>query len=772
MEARSLASLNFLASNPPQYPYNPTEERQQHLTLYISRVPGTRDVILSPFKPQRKNVTVEDVASSLYYVHLDTSSELTLASPGKRQDQYRGSMDGGDSAHRNAIPRKPVPGSAHSDRSFQLQAQSQPQPQLNTPVSPVSPVNPPPRDITQLPSLSSPPGKDNRPALPPRPEGVSSTATGTATEERASRPPPTMATTADSDIGFSDSGAPSASGDSAGGAATEPPVLRVEVPGTGRGLRVPEIPPFTKAPALSPSPVARAQDMAPDGRAELSAVARAPQIARASTITRKAVPSIPRAEEPFTSSRRPYSDISYHQAHLDDLRLDGAHDDHRQGREEALAALSGGGSGSGSQSRERSSSRRPRALSAANSPVWSDSRSPSPRKQQAEPFTLRLIRRDPSSGSQWNVGTVSSAHYKDTDDVNANGNGNGNGNGNSNGNATNLDGNGSSAAHRHDHHRHDGQRHESSPTPRPPLDIVIETSGYAKFRNMPASQPRHLETGFFSRQVTMTYTKSWSSTLRQKLNCIDRNSRHQLPRQPRSGSLNSDGSSSMLTDSTDTTATATTGNTTTTATTTSNPGSGMKARGYVFTSPWDGRCEFRTGNGGRSLTCRHVVHDESTSGAYNPLVAEQQTATTVPPNFPSPIVSELRFNLPSAELFPALSAKDQRVARQKLGNLRKLWKREDIAYDSSDYEEEYDDNVYNDDGGHGNRNGNGHDGHDDDDEISPFDVNLGRERAGGGNSGKRAKLGKLIVTNEGLKMLDLIVAANMGIWWGAWEKSM
>lgn len=42
MEAKSLASLNYLASNPPQYPIKPTEEQQESLVLYISRVPGTR----------------------------------------------------------------------------------------------------------------------------------------------------------------------------------------------------------------------------------------------------------------------------------------------------------------------------------------------------------------------------------------------------------------------------------------------------------------------------------------------------------------------------------------------------------------------------------------------------------------------------------------------------------------------------------------------------------------------------------------------------------
>lgn len=42
MEARSLASLNTLAANPPQYPEKPSEQKQEPLVLYISRVPGTR----------------------------------------------------------------------------------------------------------------------------------------------------------------------------------------------------------------------------------------------------------------------------------------------------------------------------------------------------------------------------------------------------------------------------------------------------------------------------------------------------------------------------------------------------------------------------------------------------------------------------------------------------------------------------------------------------------------------------------------------------------
>jgi hypothetical protein len=54
--------------------------------------------------------------------------------------------------------------------------------------------------------------------------------------------------------------------------------------------------------------------------------------------------------------------------------------------------------------------------------------------------------------------------------------------------------------------------------------------------------------------------------------------------------------------------------------------------------------------------------------------------------------------------------------------------------------------------------------------VSEMDLSLGQEIAGGGFGGKQAKLGKLIIEDEGLKMLDLLVAANMALWWRAYEK--
>jgi hypothetical protein len=48
---------------------------------------------------------------------------------------------------------------------------------------------------------------------------------------------------------------------------------------------------------------------------------------------------------------------------------------------------------------------------------------------------------------------------------------------------------------------------------------------------------------------------------------------------------------------------------------------------------------------------------------------------------------------------------------------------------------------------------------------------IGAEHAGGGLNGREAKLAKLTIMNEGFKMLDLLVAVNVGIWWQAYKKT-
>ena len=51
-----------------------------------------------------------------------------------------------------------------------------------------------------------------------------------------------------------------------------------------------------------------------------------------------------------------------------------------------------------------------------------------------------------------------------------------------------------------------------------------------------------------------------------------------------------------------------------------------------------------------------------------------------------------------------------------------------------------------------------------------LDLSLGLELAGGGFAGRNAKMGKLIIEGEGMKMLDLLIAANLSLWWKAYEK--
>lgn len=104
-------------------------------------------------------------------------------------------------------------------------------------------------------------------------------------------------------------------------------------------------------------------------------------------------------------------------------------------------------------------------------------------------------------------------------------------------------------------------------------------------------------------------------------------------------------------------------------------------------------------------------------------------------------LSELRFNLPSG---PKRSA-----ARVVEGSKRSsLFRRGIHGRNSSAFTIEADENN-----------------------EDRLDLSLGQESAGGGMGGKQAKLGKLILEDEGLKMMDLLVAANMALWWRAYEKT-
>ncbi|KAK4153765.1 oxidoreductase-like protein [Chaetomidium leptoderma] len=150
-EARSLSTINYLAANPPQYPYHP--ELRESLTLYISRVPGTQDIVLSTSRPQRKNVTGEDIANSLYYVHLDSPEDGLLAAPKRRVDAV--SPRSSSESARSTIARKPLPSSAKVpglesgavDSSLPKLPAASPSPLFRAPAS--ESVAPPPSSVAQ-----------------------------------------------------------------------------------------------------------------------------------------------------------------------------------------------------------------------------------------------------------------------------------------------------------------------------------------------------------------------------------------------------------------------------------------------------------------------------------------------------------------------------------------------------------------------------------------------------------------------------------------------
>jgi len=270
----------------------------------------------------------------------------------------------------------------------------------------------------------------------------------------------------------------------------------------------------------------------------------------------------------------------------------------------------------------------------------------------------------------------------------------------------------------------------------------------------------------FSRQVLMSYGPSWRSSFMKAFHRRDGSVGAPVgsPLEDSSGPPKSlhirHGSASTITsiDSIDGSASAHL---------ITEPGPGLKPKGYVFMSPWGGRCEFRTSSNGRSLKCRHILDI-----AANPKLDPRELAHHIRDaqamgrsrgdELSSALlgakpVSELRFNLPSKS-HQRMSSRDVGATKtsQLSEQFSKLLHQKPRAYaahadtdDESDDEDDYDDNG----------------------ETAGLDLSLGREHAGGGSRGRRAKLGKLIIHDEGLKMLDLVVAANIGVWWTAWERT-
>lgn len=214
----------------------------------------------------------------------------------------------------------------------------------------------------------------------------------------------------------------------------------------------------------------------------------------------------------------------------------------------------------------------------------------------------------------------------------------------------------------------------------------------------------------------------------------------------------------------------------------------------AFDSPWHGICTFVNAIDGSSLKIKHTINSNSSA-------AESVTAN----------VGELRFNLgwsllsniresdrrrrepepdklPVPELLKTKKENLRKSLQQLKNRSRESFQRSKSSNDSTDVLKDLS-NIqtptvnYLNDHTHAQTTAPATDTQqgrhsdpnplsalqpmppDPADEANRLSLRLGREKAGGGFRGHSAKLGKLIIEDEGLKMCDLVVGAAMGVWW-------
>ncbi|KAJ5374777.1 hypothetical protein N7517_006783 [Penicillium concentricum] len=360
IEARSLSSVTAIASNPPAYPRNPTHEKHEPLSLYIVRVPGSKDIFLSPLKPPTKSsVSAEAINASLYYLHVATPDDDTLLQEVEEEREEEAQLrkerlekaDAGDPAQRefarlNNVRRKPVGGG---------DVNSAPLPAPSQQDATAPPVLPPQQDATAPPVL--PPQQDATapPVLPSRP--IPMLQDDTAPPALPPRPVPMPQVTAEN-VSFS--GIP---------VTNIQPLLSNNMPG------------------------------------EISV-----ESGGKSATPRRPLPPLPPGEESWTTAagEDPSKRTSRWSAFAEHLQNRG--ENWKEKYEAKYEALSAGRHSLDSprpQFRPRSSHDR------TGSPLGSPGQSPNRyRNAHGKPpgnagFHITLIRRDPTSGTQWNVATIS-----------------------------------------------------------------------------------------------------------------------------------------------------------------------------------------------------------------------------------------------------------------------------------------------------------------------------------------------------------------------------
>ncbi|GAD94856.1 hypothetical protein AOR_1_330184 [Paecilomyces variotii No. 5] len=626
VEARSLAAITALAANPPAYPRNPTQEPLEPLVLYIVRVPGSRDVFLTPLKPPtRSSISAEAINSSLYYLHVSSpEDELVLQDLEQEQGfkpQQGPAEDNGDQrtaaqpeefARLNKVKRKPVGG-----------ASSQ---------SPPPPVPPPHRE-----QVSTAPEEAPGPALPPRPLQTSTMDTGMG--------------------------------------ATEPfPHMSDESRGSGLPMRSDSV----------------------------------------HTIRRRPLPSVPGNDGPpsLITVRDVPKRWSAQPGHLPEQNPTAC----RESYENSL-----GGRFSLDASRPVLQNR-PSQRRKAFPSRWSRLSPPrgnfeTTEERPAPGFHITLIRRDPTHGLQWNVGTISnSAEDNSTIDIEISTPGYGRFAGHNEPLSLEALGFNVSSGNR--------QRGSSLSSMRP------STSHGSEDRNN-ASQGRNASKTFHRKLYVSTPPTN--------------RSRHNRDNSGGSVEFSNNGSESPPKPS--------------------GP-SKLKSGYYTFTSPWNGTCTFSTSINGRSLKCKHMI--PGPAATENPATTVAEIRFNIPlthphyhlqPNHQSPFSLSQLAALSQREgkrgsLALLLNPNTYRPHSRSLGSdaLPQFPRARSQSGSSTDADEKPSPNTPD---------------RDVDDEDR-FDLSLARERAGGGLDGKDAKLGKLVIEDEGLKMLDLLIAACMGVWWRAY----
>ncbi|TQS38881.1 hypothetical protein Golomagni_00607 [Golovinomyces magnicellulatus] len=566
VEANSLSEITQIASNPPNFPRNPAGIRRESLTLYISRVPGTEDIILSTLRPLTKNVTAEDVTTCLYYLHVNSER---------------------DSQHfEEKSPISPIEPNSWTSMQQPLSSRSL-KVSNNNPKSNAELVslNQRTQSIRRKPVAGSLPFTENQ---------------ASQAHRTSSRPPLTHRVSS-----------------------TTTTIERKPLPGT-------EIDRDASNNSASRPRSKNFQDMNPGNIAA-----------------------------PFVDSERP-----------------------------------------------------------------------------KEKFHVTIVRRDPSSGAQWNVGTIFG----------------------------------------HPVIEEEQKRRQNSLLAKKPyydMTLSLTTPGYIRFKNQnfvdsetPPQAPRNSMLGIqgsrysFDRKLLMEGSSFWSRASAQRRRAISDFSE----RYRKSSGFQSPRIADNSPDSKD-----------------------YQGKGYVFTSPWGGRCKFLTGSGGRSLRCIHTLPPPISAKP-----AELQQPVTV---------SELRFNLPVSVMaystysqgpsgnprafsdfnfgkiqkkFNGLKLTQAPLTRRSRSalsfnarpgdeeNLIRTQSQNVTAYGEEDRLRKIDKTRYS------------LDLRPSFDKFQdlpqePVDLSIGREKAGGGKRGNHAKLGKIIIYDEGLKMLDLIISANMAIWWSVKE---